>query len=112
MSDTENDKTMRVENPVIVMPDSEGVTIIETTHDEILQRIRAWRLGLVADEQMTLPRLWDLRAMADTAAALIELDGSSLSLENWRGPDSLVNRVTAYAFGQDPEHFTIHWPLT
>ena len=101
-------------NPVIIVSDGGPVTVIETSHDEIMDKIRAWHrdLSQTRHEAVSISGLHDRYAMAEAALDLIETDqDTGISLEVFGAVGGLVGRVVAYAFGHDPHYTTVHWPV-
>lgn len=102
------------ENPVIVVSGGDPLTIIETTHDEMMDAIRAWHRDLTQtrSEAVSIESLHDRYVMCEAALDLIETDqATGISLEAFGAVGDLVSRVVAYAYGHDPHYTTVHWPV-
>lgn len=111
---TQPTQPIEYETPVILVSDGGPITIIETTHEEIIDAIRAWHTGLTRSRKEAVSRegLHDRYRMAEAAIALIETDqDTGISLEAFGAVGDLVSRVVAYAFGHDPRYTAVHWPV-
>lgn len=98
------------EGPIIVVSDGRPITVTNVSHAEMKHKIRQWAHegGITAHAQQN-----DLRAMADAAITLLEVDeATGISLEAFGHVGTMVSRVVAYAFGHDPRYTTVHWTVS
>lgn len=100
------------ESPIIVVTDGQSIRITETSHEQIIARVRGWMDGLTLAPGQDVNMLHDRYRMAEATIALVETDRmTGISLEQFGPVADLVSRVVAYASGYDPAYTTVHWVM-
>lgn len=103
----------KFEQPIVVVSDGGPITITESSHEEMIRRIREWMFQVqIHDDVAPVERKHDLYAMGEAAITLLEVDASTgISLEDFGPVGDMVSRVVAYAFGHNPRYTTVHWTV-